>query len=376
MTPEIEAAVRALWSRFRGGDRAGALAALADLAARHPDVPEVLGAHASLLWADRQAAAAVREAEAALALDPDEAGANAVLARAELRRMHPRLAVDHARRAYARSPSPRRAELLAHALREAGELDEAAAALEREKRREPRSARGLRREEAFLAEARGDRERAEALWQELLSVPSEAAYARGRLMRLRAREMPAAEAGGELLQAARVRASSDPEAGREILLAAADRLRTGGELEAAADAYREYLALKAGDAYALGQLAFTLRRLDRAAEARPLLEALLEGDPDDAYVRNALVADYARLGLREEGEAFVRRVLAEHPEAKGLYAALRRLRAGGGQEGRERAASALRRRRGAGGKGPGPDGATPRPGPARRKGGRPADSGA
>lgn len=376
MTPELQAAVRAAWARFRAGDRTSALGALAALAQAHPEAAPVLGAHASLLWADGQAPAAVRQAEAALALDADEAGAHAVLARADLRRQRPRPAVEHARRAYARSPSARRAELLARALREAGEHAEAAAALEREKARDRRSAATLRREEAFLAEARGDRARAEALWSELLAVPAEAAFARGRLMRLRAREMPAAEAGGELLAAARVRAASDPEAGREILLAAADRLRAGGEFAAAADAYREYLGLRPGDPYALRQLAFTLRRLDRAAEARPLLETLLAREPDDAYVRNALVADYAALGLRAEGAAFVRTVLGEHPEAKGLYACLRRLGADSGRAGREASADALRRRRGAAAAESGAGERTPGPGrrTVRRRAKGPTDA--
>jgi predicted Zn-dependent protease len=352
VTPELEAEVRAAWARFRQGERTVALARLGALAEAHPDAAQVLGAHAALLWADGQAAPAVRAAEAALALDGEEAGAHSVLARADLRRSRPRQAADHARRAYARSPSAGRAALLARALREAGDLAEASAALEREKGRDAGSAPALRHEEAFVAEARGDRERAEALWQALLEVPAEAAFARGRLMRLRAADMPAAQAGGELLAAARVRAQSDPEAGREILLAAADRLRAGGDFAAAADAYREYLAERPGDAYGLRQLAFTLRRLGRRDEARPLLESLLAREPGDAYVRNALVADYVADGLQAEGEAFVRSVLAARPEAKGLYAAIRRLRAGGERQAREAAAVALRRRRrGAGAEG-------------------------
>lgn len=349
MTADLEARLRAVWARFRGGQRGQALADVAALSAANPSVAAVRGAYATLLWLDDQSALAVREAEAALAVDGEEAAAHTVLARAELARRRPRQAAEHARRAYGRAPTAGRAALWARALREAGAFDEAALALEREGSRDARSRAALRREEAFLAEARGDLGRAESLWQALTEVPTEAAFARGRLMRLRAREMPAAEAAGELLAGARARARSDPESGREILLAAADRLRADGELAQAVDAYREYLGLKPGDAYALRQLAFTLRRMARADEARPLLEELLRRSPADAYVRNALVADYLAANEAAAGEAFVRAVLGEHPEAKGLYAALRRLRLGAAASGARAAegeAAALRRRRG------------------------------
>lgn len=332
---------RAAWARFRAGDRAGGLAAMAGLAQEHGEVAALRGAYASLLWANTRRGEAVAEAEAALALDADEAGAHTVLGRADLRASRLRSAVGHLRRAVAMSPTTMRAGLLARALREAGDLDEAAAVLARE--RDRTGAAALRREEALVAEARGDLERAATLWSDLLSDPAEAAYARGRLLRLRTRDMPGVQAADELLAAARVRAASDPEAGREILLAAADRRRAEGDLGGAAAAYRRFLEERPGDPYALRQLAFVLRRQGLGSEARPLLEILLRLEPDDAYVRNALAADYAAAGEGEAGVAFFRAVLAEHPEAKGLYAVIRRLSTAGAAGAREAAALRLRR---------------------------------
>ena len=344
--PELEAAVRAAWARFRQGDRTGGLTAVAELAHGHPDVATVRGAYASLLWATGAHGDAVREAEATLALDSDEAGAHTVLGRAALRSRRLKQAIGHLARAYGRSPTARRAELWVRALREAGDLDEAAAVLGRERERDDRLSAALRREEALLAEGRGEADRAAALWTELLEDPGEGAFARGRLLRLRTRDMPGDRAAEELLAAARVRSANDPEAGREILLAAADRRRADGDLLGAAEAYRRYLEERPGDPYVLRQLAFVLRRQGLVSEAQPLLETLLRAEPGDAYVRNALVADYMAAGEAEEGLSLLRAVLAEHPEAKGLYAAIRRLRAGtegASREGREAAADALRR---------------------------------
>ncbi|MCL6595520.1 MAG: tetratricopeptide repeat protein [Firmicutes bacterium] len=339
MAREVEARLRRAWGRFRRGEREEALAEVADLAARHPEEAAVRGAHAAFLWAAGRRDAAVREAQAALSLDGDEAAAHTVLGQAEMARLRLDRAARHLGRAYARAPTARRAALWVRALREARDLAGAEAALAQELARagEGGPAPAVRREEALLAEARGDLGRAQALWSELAQAGggADAAYARARLLALRTREMPAAEAAAELMGAARVRARTDPEAGRAILLAAADRRRSGGDLAGAAEAYRAYLAERPGDPYALRQLAFVLRRLGRAGEARPLLEALLRREPGDVYARNALVADYLAAGEREAGEAFFRALLAEHPQAKGLYAAIARLRArrgGGGSD--------------------------------------------
>jgi|GEM_PF-4498414 len=352
MAPDLEAAVREAWDRFRGGDRQGGLAAVAQLAAAHPEEPAVLGAHAALLWAAGDRAAAAAQARAAVEGDPGEAGALTVLGQAALHTHRAREAERHLAAAYRVAPSTRRAALWARALREAGDLDEAARVVAGERGRTAQAGRSvlLSREEALVAEARGDVARASELWTGLLDDPGEGAFARGRLLRLRTRDLPAAEAARALAEAARARATSDPRAGAEILLAAADRQREGGDLEGAAQAYRTFLADRPGDPYALRQLAFVLRRQGHADQARPLLETLLATDPTDTFVRSALTADYLAAGEAEAGIAFVRGLVAEHPQAKVLYGMLRRLRAGGA--GREEAARSLRRR----GRRVGPDG--------------------
>lgn len=311
------------WDAVRAHDTARAREIVDDLARAHPGLAQAIGGRSGVLWALGERDLARAEALRALTLDPDEGTAHTVLAEVALSARRTKEAVAHLETAYAQAASVRRGRLLVRALREQADLGEAERRLAEVRGRYPDDP-GVIREGALLAEAQGRLGDADILWERLLEDPRHGAFARARRMALLARQEDPEHAASQLRRAADLRGRTDPAAGRRLLLEAADAERHEGRYEAAVETYRRYLQERPGDLYAMRQLAFTLRRAGDPVGARPLLEALLRRDPDDAYLRNARVTD-ALANDPEGGLAFFRALVQEHPGSPTLYAAIRRL---------------------------------------------------
>jgi regulator of sirC expression with transglutaminase-like and TPR domain len=282
------------------------------------------GEVALVLWACGDRDEALAQARRALEEEASDPFAHTVLGLFHAQALHHDQALAHLWAAYRRLPTVRRAENLARTLREAGKLPEALSlAREAQERLGPHGA--LLREEALAAEALGDVAGAQALWDRLRQDPREGEFARARWARLAAREEMPHGAAQALRQAAQARQAVDPAGGAALRLAAADEARAAHRWEEAVEGYRAYLEARPGNPYALRQLAFALRHLGRGAEARPLLESLLEQDPSDAYVRQALTRDYAQEDP-QGGLAFFRRLAAQYPQVKELWGSVHRLR--------------------------------------------------
>lgn len=345
------------WDAVRSRDTGRAREIVDDLVRAHPDLAQAVGGRSGVLWALGERDLARAEALRALTLDPDEGTAHTVLAEGALSARRTKEAVAHLTAAYAQAASVRRGRLLLRALREQGDLAEAERRFSEIRERYPRDP-GVAREGALIAEAQGRLAEADALWEGLLDDPQHGAFARARRMALLARQEDPEHAGMQLRRAADLRGRIDPEAGQRLRLEAAEAERREGHYEAAVEAYRSYLEARPGDPYAMRQLAFTLRRSGDAASARPILEALLERDPDDAYLRNALVTD-AMATDPQAGVVFFRALVREHPGSPALYAAIRRLeKAGSGSPTggtrlprAARSGTRVRRPKGAGGEG-------------------------
>jgi tetratricopeptide (TPR) repeat protein len=74
------------------------------------------------------------------------------------------------------------------------------------------------------------------------------------------------------------------------------------------------------------QRAFTLAKSGRDSEAIPLLEELLRQDPRDRYLHSSYGAACRRAGEIERAINFYNALLGLHPEEKGIYGRLSRLR--------------------------------------------------
>jgi hypothetical protein len=91
-----------------------------------------------------------------------------------------------------------------------------------------------------------------------------------------------------------------------------------GKLAKAEACYRTALAREAEDADTCSHYAQCLLRLQRAAEAKPLLEKVVTQDPkhDYGYTLMALAESQTQLGEREAAIATWRRVLEDHSYAR------------------------------------------------------------
>jgi tetratricopeptide (TPR) repeat protein len=95
-----------------------------------------------------------------------------------------------------------------------------------------------------------------------------------------------------------------------------------GQLDAAAAAARQALAVRPDDIQMRGLLALALARGEREEEAVPELRLYLETVPDDSGARVLLALLHVRLGQRREAVEELRHVVAEAPDTPGAASLL------------------------------------------------------
>lgn len=92
-------------------------------------------------------------------------------------------------------------------------------------------------------------------------------------------------------------------------------------------ALKEYQKIAGtGDTRAVKNQAFLLAKTGREVEAIPLLEELLSLDPKDIYLHSSYAAACARVNQIERAIEFYLRLMGTHPEEKGLYGRINRLK--------------------------------------------------
>jgi tetratricopeptide (TPR) repeat protein len=94
------------------------------------------------------------------------------------------------------------------------------------------------------------------------------------------------------------------------------------------EAIREYESIGAsgGGSRVRRQQAFAMAKGGREAEAIPLIEELLRQDPRDVYLHSSYAAACKRIGELERALSFYNTLIGLHPEEKGLYGRVTRLR--------------------------------------------------
>lgn len=118
------------------------------------------------------------------------------------------------------------------------------------------------------------------------------------------------------------RIPSLPQVYREVHASLA---RRAGKTDEAIRAY-ETLDAAGGGSRGQRQLSFTLAKSGREAEAIPLIEELLREDPKDVYLHSSYGAACKRAGELERAVSFYNTLIGLHPEERGLYGRLSRLR--------------------------------------------------
>ena len=121
--------------------------------------------------------------------------------------------------------------------------------------------------------------------------------------------------------ARKARIPSLPSTYREIY---ASLCRRTGRTEEAAQEYERMSA--SGGSRVQRKHAFLLAKSGREREAVPLLEELLRSSPSDVYLHSSYAAACRRIGEQERAINFYNTLLGVHPEQKGLYGRIARLR--------------------------------------------------
>ena len=120
----------------------------------------------------------------------------------------------------------------------------------------------------------------------------------------------------------RARIPSLPAVYREVH---ASLLRRAGKEEEAARVYQQLQATGASPGIQNRQ-AFALAKSGHEEEAVAMFEQLLLSDPRDKYLHSAYQAACGRLGDLERVINFYNRLLHEHPEEKGLYGRIKKIK--------------------------------------------------
>ena len=91
------------------------------------------------------------------------------------------------------------------------------------------------------------------------------------------------------------------------------------------EAYEELWKKDPRDRFALSQMAFSLVHTGDYQRAVPLLEEIFTVEPENMYVRNALMKAYRVTGTGEQGALFFKGIVASHPTLRYLWSDIKKL---------------------------------------------------
>ena len=311
-------------------------AAIEAAAARAESDPDALGALGRLYHAHEFYELATTCYERAAAHEPTSAAWPYYLGVLAQRGGQHAQAASHFRRVLELEPDDLAARVrLGEALLAASRLDESAAVFEDVSRRHPQAAwgpRGL----GLVAEQIGELEVAAAALERAIALePTDgrANYLAAMVSQRLGRRQEAVEALSRFRASPEARAPADPrmDALRATLVGVQQRMRLAaqqvesGELEAAKETYREVLERDASNFGALVNLANVHGRLGDPAEAEALLQRAIELEPDNPHGHFGLAMAYASRSDLARARDELETVLRLDPEHAGARALLERL---------------------------------------------------
>jgi len=97
--------------------------------------------------------------------------------------------------------------------------------------------------------------------------------------------------------------------------------------------YREMWERSPGDRFVRSQMAFSLVHEGKSEEALPILEEILTREPDNMYVKNALLKAYKTTGSAARGAEFFQGMVARYPAMKSFWGLVRKLSSTSGGHG-------------------------------------------
>ncbi|MGV8120642.1 MAG: tetratricopeptide repeat protein [Candidatus Xenobiia bacterium LiM19] len=112
---------------------------------------------------------------------------------------------------------------------------------------------------------------------------------------------------------------------RRLLSLLAKMLYGAKRYREAYEAYEELWKKDSRDRFALSQMAFSLVHTGEYGRAVPLLEEIFTVEPENMYVRNALMKAYRVTGTGEQGALFFKGIVASHPTLRHLWSDIRKL---------------------------------------------------
>jgi tetratricopeptide (TPR) repeat protein len=173
-------------------------------------------------------------------------------------------------------------------------------------------------------EGMGSREEAVCCYQELLRLAPDDNFAKGRLLRLKTAAKEEGDAEKEIDRMLRVPSRREDPV---LLSVRAEQLKKRGDFRGAAEIYLRLLQNEPGPQRPFFErlLAFAYFKAEAHEEALPLFQSLLKENPQDPYLRNALMTTARKTGRRKELAEFFRSVARLSPANSALYGFSRRL---------------------------------------------------
>jgi tetratricopeptide (TPR) repeat protein len=164
--------------------------------------------------------------------------------------------------------------------------------------------------------------RALEIYQKVIELAPRDEFCYKEYLQLKARGWTPQKVEGELKAILKV---SDKKDNPYLHALRAQNLKSMGQWEEAIMEYQRAIHLAPGDNFLLKQLGFCYSHLKRFAEAAGTLKIPFIHNPNDIYIRAALISAYKKIKNIEGLIAVLKEALGKHPEAKILYGILRGL---------------------------------------------------
>lgn len=164
--------------------------------------------------------------------------------------------------------------------------------------------------------------RALEIYQKVIELIPKDEFCYKEYLQLKARGWAPQRVEGELRAILKV---SDKKDNPYLHALRAQNLKSMGQWEEAMIEYQEAIQLAPGDNFLLKQLGFCYSHLQKYAEAAETLKIPFIHNPNDIYVRAALIATYKKTENIDGLIAVLKEAIGKHPEVKSLYGVLRKL---------------------------------------------------